>query len=425
MNCKDAIAYIHSLEKFGIRPGLERIRTLCDYLGNPQDALRVIHVAGTNGKGSVSTMLASIFRQAGLNVGLYTSPYVIDFRERIQLNGRMIEHAELAGCVTAVKAGIDALNAQGIEITEFEAVTAAAFLFFAQMKCDLVVLETGLGGRFDATNVIKAPFASVIMSISLDHTAILGDTLEKVAFEKCGIIKYGGVTVTYPEQDNSALAVIEKACADNGNELIMPDLSELSVVSHTAISTKAIYKGFEFELPLAGEHMVKNASVAIECARKLSDFGICADDGAIRRGLLGSSMPARLEVVCRHPLTVLDGGHNEGCARAVADYIQANLGGKRLIMLCAMMVDKDYEAYLSKVAPFADVFIATSLDLSRALSAGELAKCAAKYCVNCNAVAVPHKALASARNIAEQDDVILVCGSFYLAGELRDELLSS
>lgn len=425
MNCNDAIAYIHSLEKFGIRPGLERIRALCDYLGNPQDSLRVIHVAGTNGKGSVSNMLAGIFRQAGLNVGMYTSPYVIDFRERIQLNGRMIEHSELARCVTAVKAGIDALNAQGIEITEFEAVTAAAFLFFAQMKCDLVVLETGLGGRFDATNVIKAPFASVIMSISLDHTAILGDTIEEIAFEKCGIVKYGGVTVIYPEQERAALEVIEKACEANANELIVPDLSKLTVTSHSVISTKAVYDGFEFELPLAGEHMVKNASVAIECARKLFDFGICADDEAIRRGLLGSSMPARLEVVCRQPLTVLDAGHNEGCAKAVADYVRANLAGRRLVMLCAMMADKDYEAYLRTVAPLADVFIATSLDMSRALSAAELARCASRYCGNCNEVSLPHKALASARNIAESGDVILVCGSFYLAGELRDDLLGS
>lgn len=424
MNCNQAIEFIYSLEKFGIKPGLERIRALCEYLGNPQERLKVIHVAGTNGKGSVSTMLANILHAEGLNVGLYTSPYVIDFRERIQYNGKMIEHSELAEAVSAVKGVIESLNAQEIEPTEFEAITAAAFVYFARKGCDIVVLETGLGGRFDATNIINAPYASVIMSVSFDHTAILGNTLEKIAAEKCGIIKFGGTTVSYPEQSAEVESVIKRACGEKQNKLIIPDLSALSVMSEDVRGSRAIYKGVELEIPLPGAHMVKNAAVAFETAKALSERGINVSDDAILRGIAASTMPARLEITRRNPLTILDGGHNESCAEALAAYIKTNLQGRRIIALGAMMADKDYDSYLRLAAPLFDVFIATSLDMPRALAADKLKAAAEKYCENCYCIEPAKRALNSAKNITESGDVLLVCGSFYLAAELRDDLLN-
>ncbi|MBR4859292.1 MAG: bifunctional folylpolyglutamate synthase/dihydrofolate synthase [Clostridia bacterium] len=424
MNCNEAIEYIHSLEKFGIKPGMERIRALCAELGNPQEKLKIIHVAGTNGKGSTSTIISNILRQSGYNTGLFISPYVTDFRERIQYNGNMIEKNELAECVETVKEAIDKLALQDIQPTEFEAVTAAAFLYFKKKNCDFVVLEVGLGGRLDSTNVVVAPYVSVITSISFDHTAILGDTIEKIAAEKCGIIKFGAETVAYPFQDEKAMAVIRETCKNKLNELRVPDLSKLTVKEERLEGTYAVYDGLEFLLPLAGEHMIYNACTAVEAVRSLSRLAIEISDDAIITGIEKSVMPARTELIKKKPVIILDGGHNEGCANALCTFIKKHLTGKRIIMLSSMMADKDYDSYLKTVAPLAQTFIAARADVPRALSSDELCESAKAYCDNCYSVADPVKAVAAARNIMQTDDVLIVCGSFYLAGEIRDCLLN-
>lgn len=424
MNCNQAIEYIHSLEKFGIKPGLERIRALCELLGNPQNGLKFIHVAGTNGKGSTSTMISNILQKNGYNTGLFISPYVLDFRERIQYNGNMIEHHELAECVEKVKEAADKLAENDIFPTEFEAVTAAAFVYFAKKKCDFVVLEVGLGGKYDSTNIILAPYVSVLTSISLDHTNILGDTVEEIAAEKCGIIKFGGATVVYPFQADGALNVIKSNCDKMQNKMIVPDIDSLKIISEKAEGTTAVYKNIEFTLPLTGRHMVYNACTAIEAVKSLGRFGIEINDESIITGISASSMPARIEIIKNHPLIVLDGGHNEGCALALEAYIKNFLADKRVIAVCSLMSDKDYETYLRIIVPYADTFIATEAPVPRALSADELSECASAYCKNTNSVLNPHKAVSAAFNVAEKDDVILVCGSFYLAGEVRGDLLN-
>ncbi len=424
MNCNEAIEYIHSLEKFGINPGLERIRALCNLLGNPQKKLRVIHVAGTNGKGSTSTMICNILRKSGYNTGLFISPYVTDFRERIQYNGNMIDKFDLAECVEKVKTAIDALNDTGIQPTEFEALTAAAFVYYEMKKCDFVVLETGLGGRLDSTNVIEAPYATVITSISLDHTAILGDTIEKIAAEKCGIIKFGAETVLYPFQDEKVFPIVEKTCKDKCNDLRIPDTNKIKIIEEKLEGTLAEYDGIRFLLPLAGVHMIYNACTAIEAVRSLSRLAINISDKAISEGIGMSVMPARMELIKKHPVIILDGGHNEGCAHALSDFIKKHLERKRIIMVSSMMADKDYMSYLSVVAPLADIFIATRVDMLRALPSGELMISASDYCKNCHDVPIPSKALTAARNIMQPDDVLIVCGSFYLAGDVREHLLN-
>ncbi|MBR3819847.1 MAG: bifunctional folylpolyglutamate synthase/dihydrofolate synthase [Clostridia bacterium] len=424
MNCNEAIEYIHSLEKFGINPGLERIRALCNLLGNPQKKLKVIHVAGTNGKGSTSTMISNVLRKSGYNTGLFISPYVTDFRERIQYNGNMIDKYDLAECVEKVKTAIDVLNETGINPTEFEALTAASFIYFEMKKCDFVVLEVGLGGRLDSTNVIEAPYATVITSISLDHTAILGDTIEEIAHEKCGIIKFGAETVLYPFQDEKVFPIVEKTCKDKFNDLRIPDVSKLKIIEEKLEGTVAEYDGIEFLLPLAGEHMIYNACTAIEAVRSLSRLGIIISHKAISEGIAMSVMPARMELIKKHPVIILDGGHNEGCAKVLSDFIKKHLDGKRIIMVASMMSDKDYMSYLSVVAPLADVFIATRVDMLRALPSGELMMSASAFCKNCHDVPNPSKAIVAARNIMQDDDVLIVCGSFYLAGDIRDNLLN-
>lgn len=424
MNCMQAIEYIHSLEKFGIKPGLERIRALCELLGNPQDKLKVIHVAGTNGKGSTSTMISNILIKNGFKTGLYISPYVTDFRERIQFNGNMIEHSELAECVQRVKEAVEILLEKGEQTTEFEALTATAFLYFEKKKCDYVVLEVGLGGRFDATNVIKAPFVSVIASISLDHINILGDTVEKIAAEKCGIIKFGAETVVYPFQQVAAMKVIEETCMQRCNTLRIPDVNKLQIGKESIEGTNASYDGVDFLLPLAGKHMIYNAVTAIEAVRSLSRFGVKISDEIISSGIEASVMPARMELIKKKPVIILDGGHNEGCANALAEYIRKHLSDKRIIMVSSMMADKDYLSYLRIVAPFASVFVATKADVPRALSSDELCETAKAFCNDCYSIADPLKAIQAAGNITEKDDALIVCGSFYLAGEVRDNLLN-
>ena len=424
MNCNEAIEYIHSLEKFGIKPGMERIRALCAALGNPQEKLKIIHVAGTNGKGSTSTMIANILRQSGYNTGLFISPYVTDFRERIQFNGNMIEKNELAECVEKVKGVIDNLALQGIQPTEFEALTATAFLYYEKKKCDFVVLEVGLGGRLDSTNVINAPYVSVITSISLDHTAILGDTIEAIAAEKCGKIKFGAETVAYPFQDEKAMEIIRKTCDERLNELRIPDVTRIKIKDERLEGTCVEYDGMEFLLPLAGRHMVYNACTAIEAVRSLSRLAIDISDKAIVNGIEKSVMPARMELIKKKPVVILDGGHNEGCANALSVFVKKHLAGKRIIMVSSMMADKDYQSYMRIVAPLADTFIATKAEVPRALSSAELCENAKKFCADCYDISEPHKAITAARNILQSDDALIVCGSFYLAGEIRDDLLN-
>ncbi|MBQ2904528.1 MAG: bifunctional folylpolyglutamate synthase/dihydrofolate synthase [Clostridia bacterium] len=424
MNCNEAIEYIHSLQKFGIKPGMERIKALCDALGNPQEKLKVIHVAGTNGKGSTSTMISNILRKSGYNTGLFISPYVTDFRERIQYNGNMIEKSELSDCVERVKEAIDVLLLNDIQPTEFEAVTAAAFLYFEKKKCDFVVLEVGLGGRLDSTNIINAPYVSVITSISLDHIAILGDTIEKIAYEKCGIIKFGAETVIYPFQDEKAMEIIKKTCRDKHNSLRIPDVSELSVEDEDMNGTQVEYCGLSYKLPLAGKHMVYNSCTAIEAIRSLERFNICISDEVIKSGIEMTVMPARMELLRKKPLIILDGGHNEGCANALSSFIEKHLSDKRIVMLSSLMADKDYFSYIKSVACYADTFIATKADVPRALPSDELMKSASMFCKNCYDISDPVKAVKAAVNITQPEDALVVCGSFYLAGEIRNYLLN-
>ena len=417
MNCSEAIEYIHSLERFGIMPGLERISALCEKLGNPQNSLKSIHVAGTNGKGSTCTICANILREAGYKTGLNTSPYVVDFRERIQINGEMIPENDLALCVSKVKETADEYN---IKTTEFEFITAVAFLYFSRQNCDYVVLEVGLGGRFDATNVIPAPEACVIASISLDHTAVLGDTIEKIAFEKCGIIKPGSKVISYPMQKPEAISVIKDICDKYGIIPVIPDLSLLETGSSDIHGTKARYKGMDYTLPLAGEHMIYNAVTAIEAVKSiLPDIS----DKAVSEGIAKSSMPARLELISDDPVVILDGGHNADCALALEKYIIANLGNKKIRAVISIMADKDYGKYLETVLPHVGSVIASRADVPRALDADKLASEAAKYCDNVITIPDAVTAVKYALDNVNDDEAVIVCGSFYFAGDVRETLI--
>ena len=252
MTYEEALKEVNSRLRFGVKPGLERIEKLLTKLSNPQKKLKFVHVAGTNGKGTTCTLISSVLRKAGYVTGLYTSPYVIDFRERFQIDGEMISEEELTKEVELVSKAAKELESKGEAVTEFEFITALAFHWFAARHCDVVVLEVGLGGRFDATNVIDTPEAAAIMSISLDHTAILGDTLAKIAGEKAGIIKPGGRVVLYPTQAEEVKAVIQKTCEERGASLVIPRLEEAAVLGATLFGTEFAVDGLTLKTPFFG-----------------------------------------------------------------------------------------------------------------------------------------------------------------------------
>lgn len=412
MNYTESVEFIHSLLQFGIKPGLERISVLLSALGNPQEKIKTVHVAGTNGKGSTSTHLANILSSAGYKTGLYTSPYVLSFCERIQIDGQMISEKALADAVTKVRFEIEKLNDKGIVITEFEAITAAAFLCFFESGCDFAVIEVGLGGRFDATNVLSKPEASVITSISLDHTKILGDTLSEIAFEKCGIIKNGAPVVTSENQKEEVLRVIEKTAKARSCVLTVTNPKNVSIVSDKLGETVFEYGGESYTLHLGGEHQIENAVNAIEAARLL---GISED--FIKAGLAKTRMLARMEIIGNSPLIIRDGGHNEGCAAALRSFLlRYNI--KNIKMLVGMMADKDTEKYLEAVCPLCDSVTVCTPSNPRAESAENLLLTAKKYCKNSSAVQDPKEAYRKVLNSANESDTVLVCGSFYLMSDI-------
>lgn len=420
MTPTEAIEYIHSRLTFGIHPGMERIKALCTALGNPQDELRFVHVAGTNGKGSTSTMIAGMLTCAGYKTGLFTSPYVIDFRERMQINGEMIPPDELASVVERVKTACDELDKRGIIATEFETLTAAAFLWYKERKCDVVVLEVGLGGLLDSTNIIKTPLVSVITSISTDHTAVLGNTISEISAQKCGIIKPNGVTVVYPEQFPDALRVIKETAAREHNKLVSPDMSACRVVDETIRGTDIVYDSLNLHIPFAGDHMIKNALTAVTAVR---ECGLNVSNGAIERGISAAVMPARMELIGDR--VILDGGHNEGCASALRTFLERFTDGRR-VAVCALMGDKDCDTYLRLIAPLFEKMYLTAPDNPRSMRPEALSTLADKYCADCIPVSDPIEACrAAADDIKQNGGTLVVCGSFYLAGKVRGYLLKN
>lgn len=416
MNYEDSVKYIHSLLKFGMNLGLRRISALLNELGNPQEKLEFVHVAGTNGKGTTSTMLSSILCAAGKKTGLFTSPYVFDFCERIQINNKNIPHDDLSLVVEKVKNACDRLSAKGTEPTEFEAITAAAMLYFYEQKCDAVVLEVGLGGRYDSTNIIPCPKAAVITSISLDHTKILGDTVEKIAAEKCGIIKNGGTVITTSEQNGKALSVIKDTVKEKNGRLLIGDVSAAEILSEDIFGTEISYNGLTVKIPLVGRHQVENTVGVITAARAL---GI--SDEFIKRGIESTVIHARMEIISRSPVIMLDGGHNPECAAALENVLVRFAGDKNITVLIGMMADKDTKDYLAAILPHCKTAVFTKPSNPRAEDENELLREGECFCRDVVSVKDPKDAYKKAGSLVKNGDMLLVCGSFYLLSDIFGE----
>lgn len=424
MTFSEALEYIHSLLKFGIHPGLSRMDTLLQILGNPHKNIKSVHIAGTNGKGSTSTAISNILIEAGYNVGLYTSPYVTHFLERVQYNGQPIDETLFAKCVEIIKPEIEKMSERGAQITEFEALTATAFLCFSKLDVDVLVLEVGLGGRLDATNVIDTPLVNVITSLSLDHTAVLGDKIEQIAFEKCGTIKPDGTLVCSYGQPESAMNVIKDICKERNNTLIIPEQSEIKVTEQSVFGMCFDYKKQEYKTSMSGIHQVQNMTTVIEAINVLKAQGYTITEENIKKGILKTVLPARIEVISKNPLVILDGGHNEDGAKAfynaVKDCFNSN---KKLYVIAGMMNDKEIENSLKPLILKADTFIAVTPENPRAMKAEELGEIAKKHCHNVITCDNANSAVDSVKTKITENDILFVVGSLYLAGEVRTNLL--
>ena len=420
MNYTEALEYIHSVTWKGSRPGLERITELCTRLGNPQDSLRFIHVAGTNGKGSTSRMIASILEKAGYRVGLFTSPYIERFNERIMLDGHDIADDDLARDTETVRVHADAMEDSP---TEFELITAIAFVYYKRMGCDYVVLECGLGGRLDSTNVINTPVLSIITGIDLDHTAILGDTAEKIAAEKAGIIK-NGVPVIFGEGCDEAEKVIRETAEAKNARYIRTDFSAIAEVKSDLLGTSFRFGERDVRINLHGLYQTRNTATVLTAVDILRESGTVIPEEAVAEGLASAYWPARFEILSEEPLVIYDGAHNpQGIAGAVeniAHYLVPMTADGKVVLLMGVMADKDHDKMTAMLAPYAHRVFSVTPANERSLSARGVGEEFERFGIATEAFENLADGVHRAMDYAEKEKLPMVClGSLYMYADVK------
>lgn len=383
-------------------------------LGDPQDDLKFVHIGGTNGKGSTSAMIESVLRTAGYRTGLFPSPYIEEFRERICVSGEMISEDELCRITERVKSFADTMED---EPSHFEIVTAIGMLYFKEKNCDIVVLEVGLGGEFDASNVIKAPDVAVLTNIGLDHTDYLGTTLEEIARTKAGIIKTGSSVVLYPNVPE-VTDVIEEICEERGCELTVADFSRMKSIDADFSGQSFLWDDKTYKIRLTGDYQLRNAAMALNVIEKMRELGWDISDEAIEFGMASAKWPARFEVLGQDPVFILDGGHNSQCVEAVSESLDRYLPGEKLTLIIGMLRDKDYEAALDILLPYASYCYCLTPASDRALPAEELAEQIRKRGVGAECTTGAREAIKKSLAAGRP---ILAFGSLYMAGEVRSE----
>ena len=422
MNAEQAIAYIHSVCWKGSIPGLGRTRNLLDLMGNPQKKLKYVHIAGTNGKGSTAAMTASILQQAGYKVGLYTSPYIYRFNERMQIDGEPIADEELAEITAWVKPFAQSMEESP---TEFELVSCIAFEYFMRNACDIVVLEVGMGGALDSTNVIDCPEVAVITNIGLDHTDVLGKTVEEIAKTKSGIFKPGCDAVVYRSSE-SVEAVFEQVCTEKNIPLTKANFEGITLKSHGL--TGQVFdcgdrKGLE--LPLLGDHQLHNAATVLSVIDRLIARGWNIAEENIREGMRTVSWPGRFDVMQQDPLFIIDGGHNPQCIEALVKNIEDYLADRKVIVLTGVLADKDYADMYKPVMPLVSEFVCITPPNPRKLDANLLAQYLKEAGATATACDSIEAGVATAIEKAGKDGVVLSFGSLYSIGAIHDALQAS
>ena len=417
---KEARVYLDEMSKYGSVLGLDTIRGLLRELGNPQDDLKFIHIAGTNGKGSVLAYTSTVLSEAGYRIGRYVSPTVVSYLERIQVDGEWIPEERFASLTECVRDAIARMEAAGEHSpTVFEAETAIAFLYFREMKCDLVVLEAGLGGELDATNIVKNTVCAVFTSISRDHLGVIGDTLEEIAENKAGIIKPGCAVVS-AHQPECVRAVLQARADRAGAEFTEAGSAE--IISEDYRGIRFSYKEFQdLYSPLAGKSQLLNAAAALEVILSLRRMGYRISGENIRRGIGNTVWPGRFTCVMEHPVFLLDGAHNEEAALRLRESVESYFPGRRLIFIMGVFRDKEYEKIADIMCPLASSVYTVSLpDRKRTLPAEELARTVSRYCTRVSAEESTEQAVRKALAEAESEDVILAFGSLSYLGQVKE-----
>lgn len=424
MTYQQALEKIHSLDAFGSRPGLDRIKKFLDILGNPQDKLKFVHVAGTNGKGSTCALISSVLREAGYKTGLFISPYITDFCERIQINNTPVDGQILADAVEETFPILLKLREEDCIITEFEYVMALQFLIHSKENCDIVVLETGLGGLLDCTNVILPPVATVLTTIGLDHTGILGETIEEIAQQKCGIIKQNSPIIT-SIQEKSVMDIIEKTAKKNNSAVYKSENIQIEVVSQDINATKFIYKGTEITLPLIGNHQIENGKTALATIDVLQkSFDISAEN--IAKGFATAVNPARFEVLSNAPFVILDGAHNPNGIEALKNAIETYASTNKKICLMGMLADKDSKSSVKLLSGLFSQVFTVPVNNPRSLSSEALAEECKPYFEKVTSYDNIFSAFDEALDVAKKENAtLIICGSLYLAGEIRPYIIEN
>lgn len=417
MNYEQALEYIHSVNWAFCKPGLERITELCAALGNPQEKLRFIHVAGTNGKGSTSAMLASVLQNAGYKTGLYTSPYIRTFCERIRVDGENIPKETLASLTERVRPIADAMEDKP---TEFELITALAFTYFAEQNCDVVVLEVGLGGRLDSTNVIQNTALSIITGLDFDHTALLGNTIQEIATEKAGIIKEGR-PVLFGGEEGEALDVIRAFALENNAPVYTVDRSSYCQREATLGGTTFDYLHYtDLRLPLLGAYQPYNATLVLTAIELLNRQGFAIDEGAVRKGLACVRWPARFELLSHEPIIIYDGGHNPEGVRAAVASVRAYFGTQRVNLLSGVMADKDRSEMIETMKPIIARAFTVTPNNPRALAAADYAAQLSAHGISAVSYGSVADGVRAATESSKQEGIPLIClGSLYLYEEVE------
>jgi len=428
MNYNEVVDLIEATVKFGCKPGLERTEKLLELLGNPHKKLRAIHVAGTNGKGSTAAMIASILSSAGYRTGMYISPHLFRNTERMTIDGIEITKEDFAEYAGQALSMVKLMGEKGLEEpTQFEMYTAMAFLYFERKKVDFAVVEVGLGGRFDATNVIE-PLLSVITSIGYDHKDILGDTIEKIAYEKAGIIKEGSRVVMYPQLYPEASAVVEAVCREKSASLVEADIGSL-ILKDYSISGQTIdfkYRNYDIrgmKLPLIGDHQLYNAAVALTAIAELDKMGHRIEEAGIRKGIESVKWLCRMSIVSIEPLILVDGAHNEDGINSLHNALLKYFSNRKIIFVFGMLRDKDYTYAIKKLMPIAYHVVTTEPLNERALAASAMAEAVKPYCSRVVSEPDIKKAVEKAGKLYEKNCMICICGSLYLAGGAYEHLM--
>ena len=426
MNYEEAMNFIQNTNKFGSVLGLDNIRELLERLGNPQDQLRVVHIAGTNGKGSTLAFLAGIFRESGYRAGRYVSPASFSYEERFRINEENISKKDLCFYMEKIKNVAEEMVKDGLSHpTMFEIETALSFLYFLDKKVDVVLLETGMGGRLDATNVVKKPIATVIASIGMDHMQFLGDTLEKIASEKAGIIKEGCPVISY-DNTKEVNEVIKNKAKQMHAKVTFVNSAGIRVLQESLNGESFSYRSSDgrwyekIEIPLLGRHQINNAALALETLNVIKNY-YCISDFQTEDGMRKTIWRGRIEILEREPMVICDGAHNPDGAKSLLSFLQNNFTNQRLIYIMGVLSDKDYEQMVQILAPSADKIYTVAPDNPRALSSRELCNCISKYHQNVEERQRLAECLSEVSQKAEKDDVIIICGTLSFQNELINQ----